>query len=307
MATAAPHPGTLAPAPLPVPRLGRRLGTLPLKLPAVVVLLLWSVVPLLMTLWFSFQRYNLLDAGERAFVGVENYRFLLTDPGLLAAVWNTLVLVGAVLAVTVGLGTLLAVLFDQEFFGRGVARVLVIAPFFVMPTVSALVWKNMMMHPANGVLSWVLESVGLRPIDWFSAAPLTSIIVIVAWQWLPFATLILLTAIQALDPERKEAARMDGAGPISMFFHIILPHLGRAIAVVTMIETLFLLSVFAEIFVTTSGGPGLASTNLAFLIYRYALLEYDVGAASAGGVFAIVLANVVATFLVRAIARNIEA
>jgi sorbitol/mannitol transport system permease protein len=296
-----------AAAPLPAARARRALGTLPLKLPAIAVLLLWSVGPLLMTLWFSFQRYNLLDPGQESFAGLENYRFLLTDPGLATAIGNTLFLVGAVLAITVGGGTLLAVLFDQDFLGRGAARVLVIAPFFVMPTVSALIWKNMLMHPANGVISWVMTSIGLEPIDWFSSAPLASITLIVAWQWLPFATLILLTAIQALDPERKEAARMDGAGPVAMFFHIILPHLGRAIGVVVMIETLFLLSVFAEIFVTTAGGPGLASTNLTFLIYRYALLEYDIGGASVGGVIAIVLANIVAAFLVRAIARNIEA
>jgi polyol transport system permease protein len=305
METSASHvqPGAV---PLPVPG-GRNVRTAPLKLPAIVLLLLWSVVPLAMTLWFSFQHYNLLNPGEERWVGVENYRFLVSDPGLGAAIGNTLLIVGSVLVITVTLGTLLAVLFDQDFFGRGVARVLMIAPFFVMPTVSALIWKNMLMHPANGVISFVLTSVGLEPIDWFSQAPLASIIIIVAWQWLPFAALILLTAIQALDPERKEAARMDGAGPFSMFFFIIIPHLARAISVVVMIETLFLLAVFAEIFVTTAGGPGLASTNLAFLIYRYALLEYDVGAASAGGVLAIVLANVVAAFLVRAIAKNIEA
>jgi sorbitol/mannitol transport system permease protein len=99
---------------------------------------------------------------------------------------------------------------------------------------------------------------------------------------------------------------MDGAGPVSMFFHIIVPHLGRAISVVVMVETIFLLSVFAEVFVTTSGGPGLASTNLAFLIYKYAMLEHDIGIASAAGVLAIILANVVAIFLVRSIARNIH-
>ncbi len=205
---------------------------------------------------------------------------------------NTLFLVGWVLVITVVLGTLLAVLFDQPFFGRGMARVLVIAPFFVMPTVSALVWKNMLMHPVNGVLAFIMRSFGLQPIDWFSVAPLTSVVIIVAWQWLPFALLILLTALQSLDPETKESARIDGAGPFAMFSYIILPHLGRAIGVVVMIETIFLLTMFAEIFVTTSGGPGLASTNLAFLIYRYALLEFDIGGASAGGIIAIVLANI---------------
>jgi sorbitol/mannitol transport system permease protein len=184
--------------------------------------------------------------------------------------------------------------------------VLAISPFFVMPTVSALVWKNMMMHPSNGVLSWVAESFGLQAVDWFSSLPLTSIIIIVAWQWLPFALLILLTAMQSLDEDQVEAARMDGAGPIAIFFFITLPHLKRAISVVIMIEMIFLLTIFAEIFVTTSGGPGLATTNLAYLIYIQALLDFDVGMASAGGVVAIILANIVAIFLVRMVAKNLE-
>jgi sorbitol/mannitol transport system permease protein len=277
-----------------------------MKLPSVIVLAAWAFIPLLMTLWFSFQHYNLLDE-ERHFVGLENYRYLLTDDALLTAVVNTLSLVGWVLLVTVGVGTLLAVLLDQDFWGRGVARVLIIAPFFVMPTVSALVWKNLLMHPVNGLFGYLLKAIGLQPIDWFADYPLASIIVIVAWQWLPFATLILLTSVQALDPERKEAARMDGAGPLAMFVFIIIPHLARSIGVVIMIEILFLLSIFAEIFTTTAGGPGLASTNLPFLIYRYALLDFDVGGASAGGVFAIILANVVAMFLMRSLSKSFEA
>jgi sorbitol/mannitol transport system permease protein len=284
----------------------RTLKTLPLKLPSLAVLLLWAVVPLAMTLWFSFQRYNLLNPGARGFARLENYKFLVGDPGLGTAIVNTLLLVGGVLVITVGLGTLLAVLFDQELFGRGAARVLVIAPFFVMPTVSALIWKNMLMDPVNGLISFALRTLGLPPIDWFSRAPLAAIIIIVAWQWLPFALLILLTGLQSLDPEQKESARLDGAGPLAVFSYIIVPHLRRAIGVVVMIETVFLLTIFAEIFVTTSGGPGLASTNLAFLIYRFALLEFDIGGASAGGVLAIVLANIAAVFLMRTISRNLE-
>ena len=264
-------------------------------------------MPLAMTLWFSFQRYNLLNPSLTGFAGLDNYKSLLTDSTLWTAMLNTLVLVVSVLAVTVVLGTLLAVLYDQEFFGRGVARLLIIAPFFVMPTVSALVWKNMMLHPVNGLVAYLMRLVGLEGIDWFGNWPMTSVVVIVSWQWLPFALLIFLTAIQSLDQEQKEAARMDGAGPVQTFFFIILPHLKRAISVVIMIETIFFLSIFAEIFVTTSGGPGLATTNLAYLIYIRSLLEYDVGSASAGGVIAIVLANIVAILLVRTIARTLEA
>jgi sorbitol/mannitol transport system permease protein len=296
-----------APATTPRSRRSRRdVNTLPLMAPSVVVLLLWMIVPLALTLWFSFQRYNLVVPTIRGFAGIENYQYLLTDPALWTAMLNTLYLVGWVLAITVALGTLFAVLFDQEFWGRGIARLLVIAPFFVMPTVSALVWKNLLMHPVNGLFAFIAGLFGLPPVDWFANLPLSSIVMIVSWEWVPFATLILLTAIQSLDHEQKEAARMDGAGPFSMFFFIILPHLGRAISVVIMIETIFFLTIFAEILVTTAGGPGLASTNLAFLIYTRALLEFDVGSASAGGVIAIILANIVAIFLVRAIARNLE-
>jgi sorbitol/mannitol transport system permease protein len=296
-------------APSTAARRGRRrrdVNTLPLMAPSVIVLLLWMIVPLALTVWFSFQRYNLVVPTITGFAGFENYQFLLTDPALWTAMLNTLYLVGWVLVITVVFGTLFAVLFDQEFWGRGIARLLVIAPFFVMPTVSALVWKNLLMHPVNGLFAFFAGLLGLPPVDWFANLPLTSIVLIVSWEWVPFATLILLTAIQSLDSEQKEAARMDGAGPFSMFFFIILPHLSRAISVVIMIETIFFLTIFAEILVTTAGGPGLASTNLAFLIYTRALLEFDVGSASAGGVIAIILANIVAIFLVRAIARNLE-
>lgn len=288
---------------------GRTVGglrSLSLQAPAVTLLLLWMLVPLGMTVWFSLQRYNLLMPDMVGFAGLENYEFLFTDPALWRAMGNTLVLVGSVLTITVVGGVLLAVLFQQEFPGRGIARVLAISPFFVMPTVSALVWKNMMMHPSNGVLAWLAGVFGLPAVDWFSALPMTSIIIIVAWQWLPFALLILLTAMQSLDEDQVEAARMDGAGPIAVFFYITLPHLKRAISVVIMIQMIFLLTIFAEIYVTTSGGPGLATTNLAFLIYMQALLDFDVGLASAGGVVAIILANIVAIFLVRLVARNLE-
>jgi sorbitol/mannitol transport system permease protein len=275
--------------------------------PSVGLLFLWMIVPLGMTIWFSLQRYNLLDPESEAFAGISNYRYFLTDPAFFTALRNTLVLVGSVLAITVVLGTLIALLMDQSFPGRAIVRLMVIAPFFVMPTVSALVWKNLLMHPVSGLLAWLTRLVGLTPVDWFGDVPLLAIILLVAWQWLPFATLILLTALQSLDEEQKDAAKMDGAGALSRFVYIVLPHLARAITVVILMETIFLLTVFAEIFVTTGGGPGLQTTNIAFLVYAQALLQFDVGGASAGGIVAVVLANIVAVFLVRLVGKNLEA
>ncbi|OWY69544.1 sugar ABC transporter permease [cyanobacterium TDX16] len=292
--------------PPPAKRSRRQTSTLPLVAPSVVVLLLWMIVPLAMTVWFSFQRYNLLNPDARRFIGIENFTFILTDPALWTAIATTLILVASVLAITIALGTLLAVLFDQDFPGRGIARVLAISPFFVMPTVSALIWKNMLMHPVNGLFAQITRGLGLGAIDWFADFPLLAIIIIVSWEWLPFALLILLTAIQSLDREQIEAARMDGANAIALFRFVMLPHLSRAIAVVAAIETIFFLTIFAEIFVTTGGGPGLATTNLAYYIFLKALLEFDVGGASAGGLIAVILANIVAIFLMRSVARNLD-
>jgi len=147
----------------------------------------------------------------------------------------------------------------------------------------------------------------LQPFDFLSHAPLFSIILMVSWMWLPFAALILLTALQSLDREQMEAAEMDGAGPFARFFHITLPHVSRAATVVILIETIFLLSVFAEILVTTNGGPGYASTNITYLIYAQSLLQFDVGGGAAGGIVAVVLANIVAIFLMRMIGKNLDA
>jgi sorbitol/mannitol transport system permease protein len=275
--------------------------------PAVALLFVWMIVPLALTIYFSTLHYNLLDSDAQQFIGLENFRYFLTDPAFLASLQNTLVLVGSVLGLTILLGIPLALLLDQPVIGRSIVRLMVIAPFFVMPTVSALVWKNLLMHPVSGLFAWIAKLFGLTPIDWFNDVPLFAIILIVTWQWLPFATLILLTALQSLDEEQKEAAEMDGAGPASTFIYITLPHLARPITVIILIETIFLLTVFAEIFVTTGGGPGLQTTNIAFLIYSQALIQYDIGSASAGGLVAVVIANIVAFFLVRIVGRNLEA
>ena len=274
--------------------------------PAVLTLFLWMIVPLLMTLYFSFVSYNLMQPGEHPFAGLENFAYFVTDPDFWPAVGNTLVLIGSVILVTLIGGVLLALLVNEPFPGRGIVRVLLISPFFVMPTVNALLWKHMMMNPIYGVLANVWKFFGAEPVDWLTDLPLLSIVVMVAWQWLPFACLIFITSLQSLDREQMEAARMDGAGAVQRFYHLTLPHLGRAMAVVVMIEMIFLLSVFAEIAITTGGGPGNASTNLTYLIFKQSLLNFDVGVASAGALFAVVLANIVAAFLIRIIGKNLD-
>ncbi len=272
--------------------------------PSVILLFLWMIVPLAMTIYFSMLNYNLLEPDTARFIGLQNYIDFVDDPDFIGALINTLIIVAAVLVISVVGGIFVALLMDQPIYGQSVVRVLVIAPFFVMPTVSALIWKNMLMNPVSGLFAWIATLFGLTPVDWFTNYPMLSVILIVAWQWLPFASLILLTALQSLDEEQKEAATLDGAKAVSYFFYIVVPHMARAITVVVLIETIFLLNVFAEIRVTTNGGP--STTNIPFHVFELAVNNNDVGGAAAGGIVAVVLANIVAVFLVRMIGKNLE-
>ena len=272
--------------------------------PAVILLLGWMLVPLTMTLWFSFRTYLPLRGGDQGWTGFDNYVRFVTSSSFWPAISTTLIILGGVLAITIALGVLLAILLDQPMWGQGVVRILVIAPFFVMPTVSALVWKNIFMDPTNGLFAHLWRFFGADPVSWLSEAAIPSIILIVSWQWLPFATLILLTAIQSLDSEQLEAAEMDGASPLARFGFIILPHLSRAITIVILIQTIFLLAIFAEIFVTTGGAFG--TRTLSYLIFQRVLESQNIGLGSAGGVYAIILANIVAIFLMRIVGKNLD-
>jgi sorbitol/mannitol transport system permease protein len=277
-----------------------------LMAPAVVTLFLWMIVPLVMTIYFSVIRYNLMQPEVTGFIGLENFEYFITDPSFSTSVINTLVLLGSVIVITVLFGVGVALLIDDPFPGRGLVRILLISPFFVMPTVNALLWKHMMMNPIYGVLAQVWAFFGATPVDWLTDYPLFSVIIMVSWQWLPFATLIFMTSLQSMSREQIEAAGMDGATYLQQLRYLYLPHLGRSVAVVVMIEMIFLLSVFAEIYTTTGGGPGDASTNMAFLIFKQALLNFDAGVASAGALFAVVLANIAAAFLIRIVGKNLD-
>jgi sorbitol/mannitol transport system permease protein len=275
--------------------------------PSVIVLFIWMIIPLSMAIYYSFRVYRLISPDRTGWVGFTNYKWFINSPEFWLAISNTLLLVGGVLVITIVLGTLIALLIDQPVWGQGPLRILVISPFFVMPPVAASIWENLFMHPQNGMLASVAQGLGMKPILFMESYPMASVIFIVSWEWLPFATLILLTALQSLSSEQLEAAEMDGASALSRFRYIILPHMTRAITVVILIQTIFLLGIFGEIFTTTQGGPGSASTTLPYMIFKQAIAAKDIGRAAAGGIIAVILANIVAYFLMRGIGRNLDA
>lgn len=307
----------------------RRLPRL-LQAPAVMLLLVWMIVPLSMTLYFSFIRYVLNNLRRPEWTtpsisnwrGFGNYQFVLNSKDFLLAIQNSLLIVCSILMLTVILGVLIAVLINKSFPGQGIVRVLLISPFFVMPAVNAVLWINMILDPVLGLQGIAVAGInellaGLRDIPllgsffslWPEFQPISfratqtsayAVIMMVTWQWTPFAVLIFMTSLQSEDQQQKEAAILDGAGLWSQFRFLTLPHLGRPIAIVVMIQAIFHLSLYAEIEIVSRGN---GNKNLPYLIGEFA--NNNIGAASATGIFAVMLANIVAFFLLRMIGKTL--
>lgn len=301
-----------------------------LQTPAVLLLLGWMLIPLGMTLFYSFIRYVLNSTIRPEWTtpsfanwrGFGNYDFVLNSKDFWFAVQNSVFIVGSILTLTVVLGVLIAVLINRSFPGRGVVRVLLISPFFVMPAVNAVLWINMLLDPVLGlqgiavgginafaasmqeapIIGWffnlwpVLEPISFRATQTSAVA----VIMMVTWQWTPFAVLIFMTSLQSEDQQQKEAAVLDGASRWSQFRFLTLPHLGRPMAIVVMIQAIFHLSLYAEIEIVSRGN---GNKNLPYLIGEFA--NNNIGAASATGIFAVILANIIAIFLLRMVGKTL--
>ena len=302
-----------------------------LQAPAVILLLAWMLVPLGMTLFFSFIRYvlNNLRRPEWTTPSIENWRgfgnyeyVLYKAKDFWLAAQNSLIIVGSIIFVTVILGLAIAVLINRTFPGRGIVRVLLISPFFVMPAVNAVLWINMILDPVLGLNGLAVEGLNtmagsLRDVPllghffslWPEIEPVSfratqtaamAVIIMVSWQWTPFAVLIFMTSLQSEDQQQKEAAILDGVGAWAQFRYLTIPHLARPIAIVVMIQAIFHLSLYAEIEIVSRGN---GNKNLPYLIGEFA--SNNIGAASATGILAVIMANIVAIFLLRIVGKSL--
>jgi sorbitol/mannitol transport system permease protein len=272
--------------------------------PAIILVALVTQIAFLATIVLSLLSWNLVrpDLGTH-FIGLSNYTNLLTDETFRTALVNTIFLTVGVLVAGMVIGLLLALLLNRSFPLRPVVRTLLITPFFVMPVATGEIWRNMLLNPVFGLVSWLIQTAGFTSPDILGTHPLFGVGVMLTWEWFPFFMLILLGGLQSLPEDLIEAAHIDGAGPFSIFRYITIPHLQRYIALASLFGLIYLLGIFGEIFVATQGGPGDASTTLPFLIYRTAFSNWDVGAASALGVIAVIITIIIATGFNRVLLR----
>lgn len=283
------------------PPRGRQRKIIWLHMPALVFMIVMTQIPFLLAVWFSLHSWNLLEpALGFPFVGLANYvSTFFGDPNFWPIIGHTLELVLGATALTLVGGTILALLLNRPIRGKNALRALATVPFLVTPSVMALIWKNLLLSPSFGVIDWLLQTLHLSAVPWFSSFPLESVTFIVAWEWTPFVMLVLLASLQAIPDEVLEAARVDGTTAWQTFWLIIFPMLRRAYEVAILFGTIFIFQTFGEIYLTTGGGPGVATNTLPYYTYLTAFNSWQIGQAATLGVIGVAIAILAARIMLR--------
>lgn len=274
----------------------------PLAWFAIIFMIVTTQVPFIVTLWYSVHEWNLMTPGEREFVGLDNFREVFSLDGVGVSLWNTTRMTLGALVLAVGLGLVLALLLNRSFRGRAVVRTMIFSAFLVPPSAAALTWKTTMLDPTYGLVGFLLGT----DADWIANWPMAVIVAVTAWQWAPFAMLIIFAGLQNQDESAKEAAMTDGAGPVRLFWYITLPHLRPHIEVTALLGAIFISQLLDPIFLITQGGPGNATTTAAYKLHSLAFKSFDVGLASAFGVVVVFITIAATLILLRLTVKSIR-
>lgn len=283
----------------------RRLGYT-LVAPVIVLLLAITAYPLVYNLWNSFRFVNLSYAGlPQHFVGLHNYRAMVTSPQFLGALERTLVFTAVTVVADLVLALGLALMLHHPFKGRGLLRAAVLVPWAVPTVVSATLWKTMF-DPRAGFVDYILGGIhhSWSTITWVNGSTMKSwlaIFVADSWKNIPFVALILLAGLQLIPSDVYEAARMDGASSWQSFRRITVPLLKPAIVVAAIFRTLQAFFVFDVIYILTGGGPGTSTETLSFLNFQTFINSTDFGLGGAISVLLVVMALVISAVYVRAL------
>jgi multiple sugar transport system permease protein len=263
--------------------------------PAPAVLLVAAIIayPIVYTVWMSLQEWFISSLTAPKFIGLANYQKILgADPRFRDAFFRTLYFTFLVVAGETILGVAMALLFNREFWGRGLLRTLAILPMVATPTAIALVFV-MMYHPTLGVANYLLTVIGLPPFKWTysSQTALYALAAVDIWEWTPLIMLIALAGLASLPREPYEAAHIDGASTLQAFWHITLPLLRPVLVVAILFRAIDALKTFDIIYIMTQGGPANSTETINVLLFNQAFSYFNMGYASSMAVvlFAIVM------------------
>jgi multiple sugar transport system permease protein len=279
-------------------------------LPAIVILGVTMVYPLLTILLYSTQKVGLATGGGGQFVGFDNFERALTSSSFLDLLAHSLfVSIGAV-AICLVLGMALALLLNQTFPGRSLARSLAILPWAMPAFVAAFAWRYLFDYqygPLNNLwLSAFPDSSGVAPLsDPSQALPVATLVY--AWKGLPWTTIVLLAGLQVVPQDQREAARVDGANRVQEFFYVVLPSMRFVIQITVTLLFIWNFNWFDMMWLLTKGGPGTATETLPIEVYQRAFQAFDGGYASALGVIILIVVVIGAALFMRLTSRRAEA
>ena len=269
-------------------RVGRRRGSgLPLRLlnlPALVLTLGFSVIPILYVAYLSLRDLRLGATSAGGFAGWDNYRFILADSSVATAFWNTLYFSVLSVAIATIVGLAIALLLDSDAPGAGWLVLGAVLPWAVPEIVNALMWQ-WIYNPTYGALNGLLVSLGLLDAyrAWLSTpvSALHAVIFAYAWKLVPFVIIILYAALRSIPAELYESAQTDGAGFWAVVRFVTLPLIAPAVVVAVLFCVVWSMRAFDIVYLLTRGGPGEATTVLSYFVFIKAFEFGDLGAAAA--------------------------
>ncbi len=260
--------------------------------PAVAALFIIVIIPIVFNLYLAFTKWT-IGLGQPRFIGLDNFIELLSDERVLNGMKVMIYFSGLSLTLEMALGLLIAVYFNRRFKGSEVVQAIYIIPFAATPVAVALIWR-IMLNPEIGVLNYLLKSVGLPGSLWVSSAKtvIPALVMVDVWKWTPMITLIVLAGLKSLPHDPYEAARIDGANTVQIFWHITLPLIWPVLIAALMLRSLDNLKEFDMIYTITQGGPGISSETLYLYSYNvgFSFFKAGYGSALMVVVFLIVLA-----------------
>lgn len=272
--------------------------------PAVLIILLIGLFPIVYTAIVSFQNINMLEE-DTSFSGLLNYERLLSDARFWQALGHTFLFLGVALPIELMLGLLLAFLFLERMPGRQVFVALLVLPVVISPIIAGAIWRLLLDNrfgPINQIIGWFAgqEMTILWTVNPSFAYP--AILMAEIWQWTPFMFLLLLAALSNVDKSQLEAAEIDGAGFLVTFRKIILPAIRPVLAIAVLIRALDLFRLFDVVWALTKGGPGTMTETVSIYAYVQGFQQFETSYAAAMAVALLVVVNV----LVLAALRRVE-
>lgn len=285
-------------------RIGGRSPVLYFILPALILVGIVLIYPLIYAVGISFFNWPLVDESSRGFIGISNYVRIFQDKEFWHALFLQLGFIFIAIPIEIIIGFFVALLLNREFKGVNLIRSLLLLPVFVLPVLSGLTWR-LMLQPEYGAISFLLNTLGFSQTAWLAnpGTAYAAVIIQDIWRMWPFMFMFIYSGLINIPSSLIEAADLDGAKFWDKVIKIIIPLLRPTIATAILLRLIDALRIFSEVFVMTGGGPSNATTLLSLYIHKQAFRYFNVGYASVMGVILIVISLIIANFLVR---RNMD-